>query len=401
MQFFFDFLERNGKLRDIIGRISQLPGHQGTIIRFSDEFLSLYILSISNPSEFNHFIKSISSPIAEVLFQSKYLANLISSADSKGLFYRDLEIDKINEFIGRLTTDIQWYISKPIEVIFSIYDDANPREFTEYFNRENQDEQYSLSIEKRNRNLFLNTRVYNKPLIGGISIGAADINSYGTLGGFVKDKQGNIYGLTCAHVAKPVGTSVYHPSQFDSKESRDIGKVVFSSKLTAPGKNEPCNAEYKITNMDVSLIKVSKKFKCCFGVSKLGNVTRTKPFKEIVQGMKLEFNARTTNKRKALFVGGICVSYKVSYHNGYSNNLNVCFNNLIELRTIPYRIFGLGFCNNPPVLSGDSGAWLCSNDTTGYSWAGMLISGDVDRGYFISSEHIIKHLSENKFDVTP
>jgi hypothetical protein len=146
--------------------------------------------------------------------------------------------------------------------------------------------------------------------------------------------------------------------------------------------------------MDVALIKLAEAEAFDFSVSQLGKVVNSCKFKDILQGKKVEFNGRTTNKRKQLSIGGLCVSYKVAY----DNSQYACFTNLIELRTVPRQLFGFNiYLNDSPVESGDSGAWVCSNDSTGYSWCGMLISGDVDRGYFLSSEHILEWVKNNGF----
>lgn len=113
--------------------------------------------------------------------------------------------------------------------------------------------------------------------------------------------------------------------------------------------------------------------------------------------MRVEFNGRTTNERKQLTIGGLCVSYKIAYEQD-SVSKYACFTNLIELRSIPIRLLGTNYyIQDSPVRAGDSGAWICSNDSLGYSWCGMLISGDSDRGYFSSSEHILKWLDNSGY----
>jgi len=116
--------------------------------------------------------------------------------------------------------------------------------------------------------------------------------------------------------------------------------------------------------------------------------------------MEVEFNGRTTGFRK-LVVGGICVSYKIAYEGeGNEDDRYACFTNLIELRTpAPLMNAGNYHVQKSPVEHGDSGSWICSNDRNGYNWCGMLISGDVDRGYFLAAEDIQNYLRKNNFDL--
>ncbi|MBA3993456.1 MAG: hypothetical protein C0469_08005 [Cyanobacteria bacterium DS2.3.42] len=55
---------------------------------------------------------------------------------------------------------------------------------------------------------------FRRPLVGGIQV-SVTINtstlSSGTLGCFVQDTQGNLYGLTCAHVVKTANAPVFQP----------------------------------------------------------------------------------------------------------------------------------------------------------------------------------------------
>ncbi len=55
---------------------------------------------------------------------------------------------------------------------------------------------------------------FRRPLVGGIQVSVTINNSAlssGTLGCFVQDTQGNLYGLTCAHVVKTANAPVFQP----------------------------------------------------------------------------------------------------------------------------------------------------------------------------------------------
>lgn len=78
---------------------------------------------------------------------------------------------------------------------------------------------------------------------------AKDEKGYGTLGGFVTDKNSNIYALTCAHVCKK---DHYVFAAYGDSEKEKIGECVFSSDLQA--KQIPIFA-------DVALVKIDDEVK--------------------------------------------------------------------------------------------------------------------------------------------
>jgi hypothetical protein len=83
---------------------------------------------------------------------------------------------------------------------------------------------------------------------------------------------------------------------------------------------------------------------------------------------------------KRLVVGGLNVTYRIK--DDAANYF--CFENTFQIR-LPRSLRHTG---TPPVEPGDSGAWLCVHDTTGYSWAGVVIGCDDDIGYAIFSDAV-------------
>lgn len=404
MQFFLDFIRENERLNRLFNIVSETAGHQGTVIRFSDNFFSIYEMQKRYPPKIfediiyryfdfhRHFFREFPNGM---FFQFPFQSDSEYSIPNISSFH-DFE-----RFKKSLPSIFKEFNFRPLEVIISVFNDAKIELFEEMIYQYRDDENFRVLIERRGRNSFLNSQKVHNPLIGGVSISTNNENTFGTLGGFLKDKKGNVYGLTCAHVASSNNQSVFQPAKYDSSKSRKIGKVLFASDLNFCSFQSPCSPESSKGNMDVTLIQIETSENCEFGIHELGKVNKLKEFKDINQGMKVDFNGRTTNERKQLTIGGLCVSYKIAYEQD-SISQYACFTNLIELRSIPFKILGTNhYVSDSPVRAGDSGAWICSNDSEGYSWCGMLISGDVDRGYFLSSEHIIKWLDKSgySFDI--
>lgn len=398
MQFFLDFIKENQRLNRLFNSVSEYQGHQGTVMRFSDNFLSLYSITRKIPkNDISHIFYSY-----ERFFRYGYDFPFMFDMPFESVDSSRIGFSEINYFKNLIPKDIDKAIFSPLEVIISVFNDARIEPLEEIIYEYRNDENFRVLIERRARNIFLNSQSKHNPLTGGISISEKNEKTFGTLGGFLKGKDGNIFGLTCSHVASSQNQPVFQPAKYDSpKNSSEIGKVLLSSALNFCDPQSPCSPESSQGNMDVTLIQLGKDQSCEFGVHKLGKINKLKDFKDINQGMKVEFNGRTTNKRKQLTIGGLCVSYKIAYEKE-SVSKYACFTNLIELRSIPIKLLGLNhYIQGSPVRAGDSGAWICSNDSQGYSWCGMLISGDADRGYFLSSEHIIKWLdnSGHSFDI--
>jgi hypothetical protein len=392
MQFFLDFIKENKRLNELFNTVSENPGHQGTIIRFSDNFLTLYSMTRKIPKDDISHIFYIYERFMRYGYDSPFIFDMPFGGNTESVVSSQFGFSEINRFKQLIPENIDKTFFNPIEVVISIFNDAKIELFEEIIYEYRNDENFRILIERRGRNTFLNSQGTHNPLIGGISISNNNVKSYGTLGGFLKTKDGNIFGLTCSHVASSQNEPIFQPAKYDSNNNREIGEVLLASDLNFCDPQAPCNLYSSQGNMDVTLIQLKEEESCEFSVHELGKINKLKEFSDIIQGMKVEFNGRTTNQRKQLTIGGLCVSYKVAYEQGTATKY-ACFTNLIELRSIPLRLLGTNYyIQDLPVRAGDSGAWICSNDSHGYSWCGMLISGDSDRGYFLSSEHIVKWL---------
>lgn len=404
MRFLESFSLENQRIRNILSTVSELKGYQGSVIRFSDNFLQVYCRWKINPRYFRNlkYFDTFPRPrIHRFHFgdSSNYINLNTLSAYSQKIDFEELkkfkrDIQYIDE-TGLLENELI-----PIELVISIFNDADASAFDRIVHEYEDNDQYDFRviIERRGKNIFLSSsrKVHDK-IKGGLSIGADDSNYFGTLGGILKSKDNKVFGLTCAHVVDK--GKVYQPARSDSKKAREIGNVEISNSFNWSSICNPRNISASTpTNMDASLIALNQDLSFEQSVHNLGKIVARKSFGDIHQGMCVEFNGRSTGKRKILTVGGLCPAYLIGYKN---DNKFACFTNLIELRESNPTIIGNKVIQTIPVEEGDSGSWICSNDENGYNWCGMLISGDCDRGYFIAAEDIDRWLKSEGYNLEP
>jgi hypothetical protein len=395
MRVFLDFIAENQSAMALVDSVSKYEGHQGSVIRFSDFFYEFVDTALNDPDMFADICRHSYGPYgvhrrADCFHgPKKGPLSVVTYSDALGY------LAKITNFSGNDELLRRWRHFRPFEVTISIYNDAESEPFQKMASEFANDNTFNVVIERRSRcEILAGSREVHRTVVGGISIGR-NTGNYGTLGGILHRDDGKIYGLTCSHVLGGGSQEkVYQPSlRDDAKNSAVIGEVERVSQFVWSSTDSPCSPRIgldKVNSMDAALFRLSETLPHDFSIHNLGNVTGVKPFDAIVQGMDVEFNGRTTDKRKRLAVGGLCVSYKVGF-----KQQSACFTNLIELRDpAATQILGYGV-QTPPVKKGDSGAWICSSDQAGYNWCGMLVAGDLDRGYFVAADDINRYLEED------
>lgn len=232
--------------------------------------------------------------------------------------------------------------------------------------------QVEVEIRPRAR-LSSNPRRHHSPLPGGVSIGIG-ASDYGTLGVILTDGHA-YYGLTCAHVAGPKGTSVTHPSGRDSGSPAVIGKTVCASDLVGCPPGVACNPwsgavpnEYDAALFEIDASKIPTLLEVLdvgplTGVTDRASMTTTQPVQ--VMGRTSEF--------QSMQVGGLAPWY--SFHHA---GKDYCFKNLFEVHS-PYGVCGV-------IQAGDSGAPVCAAGAGGTEWAGMIAGCDAFKGYAIYAQ---------------
>lgn len=413
MRFLESFVLENQRIRNILSQVSELKGHQGSVIRYSDNFLRHYCQWKMNPryfrnlEDFFNFPPFRRFPFLDFGGLSQSTNWSVLSTYIPKIYFQ--EIQDFKDMIQRIDrTGILLHELSPIELVISIFNDADATRFDNVISEYNNEQyDFRVIIERRGRNVFLSdTRSVHDKIKGGLSIGAGDSKYFGTLGGILRSKNNLTFGLTCAHVVDKSNGKVFQPARTDSKKAREIGTVEISSNINWSQPFTPCNPRFQASNppnMDASLIALNSDVPFEQSVHNLGKITGTRAFDDIHQCMEVEFNGRSTGERKRLLVGGLCVSYKIAYRNDDISNEDrlACFTSLIELRELDTFQVGRLNIQGMPVKEGDSGSWICSNDQNGYNWCGMLISGDNDRGYFIAAEDINSWLKSEGYELEP
>ena len=228
-----------------------------------------------------------------------------------------------------------------------------------------------------------------RPLEGGVSTGHAT-NSPGTLGGILRDKGGNKYGVTCGHVFADAGLLVDQPSQVDDPAASVIGNCLYSKiPLSTSGQLcNPRNRDIMLNDMDLALVELNQSITASTSIINIGHLHGLTPAANLTPRLLVEMQGRTSGHR-SLELGGIGFVQEIIDAQGNP----CCFENLIQVKHTSFAklLFGR------PVQGGDSGSWLVTQGSHGNEWCGMIISADRLAGYALMSEDIIEHLNNNGY----
>lgn len=402
MQFLLNNIVENQRINRLLERVAELPGHQGSVLSFSDDFIAIHQLYASfgirqADSLLHRYFDRMYSRRGHSPF-SPSLLDFIYQSVGPTAGNLDAITDKEFNHLSEISNELD--LMPPMRLEICIFNDAKQESFREAISgfetdNDGRQQEFSIVLNRRPVNLASGSRDFHDSLVGGISIGEInDSVKYGTLSGVLRGKDGKHYGVTCAHVAGSAA-EILQPARSDSKAHARMGKVIYSSTFDYCDADYPCQISSSTEQTDLSLIEITER--AALGrIHKLGEVSAVYPFRNLQSGNVLEFNGRSTDKRKQVYIGGLCLTYKVAYQTEKGLRY-ACFKNLIELRSIPSVFFQLSIAKRP-VKKGDSGAWVCHNDSKGYAWAGIIISADIDRGYFLPSEHLLTHLARAGYE---
>jgi len=222
----------------------------------------------------------------------------------------------------------------------------------------------------------------------------------GTLGGFLKDQNGTVYGVTCAHVAQKDKLSVDVHDVSGSTLTK-AGTVAHTSygKLTPLGTKQLCNrvttsemeeqdAEENASSLgaavDIALVTLNPPHSGLSTVKRIGTVDTIFNSSQFGSGSAVELRGAVSGYHSG-YIGAYAVVYKVLF----PNNKLYCFDHMFEVKT-PTRFAGI----TPPALaskavSGDSGAWICADNGTGNgnkAYCGTLVAVDGVDAYACFAE---------------
>jgi hypothetical protein len=237
---------------------------------------------------------------------------------------------------------------------------------------------------------------------GGAGI---DATLPGTLGGFLRDQKGDVYGVTCGHVAQ-IAAQTYDVTDVNGALLRGAGTVAHTSfgSLTPLLHYQHCNRqqvdalEEKYgrtagTTVDAALLNLSPPHLAGPAVGRIGDVDQIFNSSQFGSSSAVELYGNVCKHIRG-YVGGYAVVYKVLFHNGDFH----CFDHMFEVKTRS-RFSSL----LPPALaakpvSGDSGAWVCIPNSAGngkFALCGMLIAVDGMDSYACFAETILHWADKN------
>jgi hypothetical protein len=234
--------------------------------------------------------------------------------------------------------------------------------------------------------LSASPRQQHRPVLGGISIGKS-ANDFGTLGVILKNSDDRYYALTCSHVAAR-NDSVDQPAQRDRKKTTPIGKSVVSTTLLPCTSTTPCNPWSGVASnlLDLSLIELDS-VGARMEVLSIGGLSGIAPRSSLTTGQAVEVVGRTSGYNM-LQIGGLAVWYRFMDANGY-----YCFRNMFEVESL----YG---CTRV-IQKGDSGAPVCTPDSKGTAWCGMIVGCDAFKGFAIYSEPAMTWLGQQGYNLQP
>lgn len=246
---------------------------------------------------------------------------------------------------------------------------------------ERDEQEYLNSLVEIARSFSPNIRIEERPnaqlaLASGDKIQAP--NS-GTLGGVLDDRQGNSYGVTCAHVA----TSGHQV--FDNAGQLVGACVAAVPRVTLPGRTV-CDPvvlampnPYPGNGPDVNMLD-------CALVSMSVPVTRPKiggVATSLTPGQDVTLSGAKTHTTSHK-LGSLCISYCFS-----RGGKDYCFRDSIELLPQSRGPFGgaLGRLIATVPVQGDSGGWVLTDEQPP-AWAGLFFGEDGNRGFAIRASWI-------------
>jgi hypothetical protein len=286
------------------------------------------------------------------------------------LSWRPRHWEMISQNLGLRSPDLP-----PIEVKICLVPGSEPSENLTF-----EDTRLTVRLETRPlARLASDPKAHTRPLVGGLSIGAAP-SLAGTLGGILRDASGKSFALTCDHVLANQSV-VYQPAKLDNSGASRVGTVVTTSGLkpvALGGICNPYNPSMAINDFDIALIELDQNIPTP-EVLDIGPIHGRTPKTSMAPSLAVEFTGRSSGNR-SLIVGGLAVAYSFRDNAGQA----VCFRNLFELKWPRFSRLVLG----RPVKSGDSGAWVCTQGASGTEWCGVIMGEDRLHGFAMLSESI-------------
>ena len=215
------------------------------------------------------------------------------------------------------------------------------------------------------------------------SIGRADPNTAGTLGGYLRNQAtGAIYGVSCHHVLGPAGTHVYAPGPYEGRDSSYIGTVTHHNFALPSGPNTDCNffAAPGAPRLDLAVAELHEPpgthglypEKSVDGVR---DPARMNPYQPVT------LVGKVSGRVEAQLVG-VTAWHELLFPDERGEYIPYCFGSLLEISD-PQGDRG------ELVRTGDSGAWIVDEVGGMRLWNGMLVARLGTRAYGCYAQFIL------------
>jgi hypothetical protein len=193
----------------------------------------------------------------------------------------------------------------------------------------------------------------------------------GTLGGFLKDQSGIIFGVTCGHVGQKKGDTT--SAQDVAGATSGIGSVVETNwpLTTSTGLCQTATAPNRV---DMALTDVASGQVATNHVRGIGIITAITRLAGLGSGHRVQMAGAVTGADD-FDITGYVATYRTHY-----NGVYYCFTNVYQISGVISNFLFRSYTPIPKL--GDSGAWVCCPaDPTGTALCGMLFAVDSARGY--------------------
>jgi hypothetical protein len=184
----------------------------------------------------------------------------------------------------------------------------------------------------------------------------------GVGGGFLFDAQSNdIYGVTCAHVARL-------NSNVTDQAGQLIGLCAAASNLATNVNNLACDplaasGAAPINDLDAALVRVSKTVPS----------TRLRPASTLRESQTIDV-WRSGMPARRFQIRSLAISFQLLHTHGGQTD-KYCFRNLVEL-----------YSRSAVTQASDSGSW---GYTLGSDWAVMVVGGDPISSFAVRASHVL------------
>lgn len=206
-----------------------------------------------------------------------------------------------------------------------------------------------------------------------------DATMLGSLGGFLKDQNGDVFGLTCGHVAQQANTRIHFPD-VGGTHYPSAGDVAYTNYASVrPQRNgQLCNPDSgaPMAEVDAALIDIDRPLTPDAMITRVGAVSTIYGRRHFQAGHPTYMYGAVSRRFGRYTVGAYAFSYRIIFPDGQFR----CFTNLFEIRgessspVLPHLL-------RARAQAGDSGSWICCDAATGgTALCGTLIAVDDAHG---------------------